>query len=339
MYLTHTTTMSNESQLIDMTVPHDWESMIKPANLKPNPKGGSVIYATLEVNGDPKTPFSLEMPPLFTWGAEECKDQSGNPTGKYAQTVQFPTKAEATPESRQCLKNFEEIERVFKKHMIKTSTTWNGAQLNDDSVGLVYNKMLKRTKIKGSKQDDMTKEPTINFKLQINDKTKQWEVEIYDEECNLVFPDPTNRHVTPLDFLKKMSTCKNCVTFAGVWVVNGKFSITWKLEQSIVKNPRQKMIGAGKCLMRITNADKKTLQSSTVDEPEQEPEDEGVSSTVVDDSDTDQPAPEIQPTKVHKKSKKSVPEPVPEPEPEDEDSAPPVVVVMKEKKSRKPKAA
>jgi hypothetical protein len=110
-----------------------------------------------------------------------------------------------------------------------------------------------------------------------------WQTEIYDEDGNQLFPSSENLPVTPLDYLKKGTNIACLIQFAGIWFVNGKFSASWKLVQSVVQKPKATL--QGKCFIQLKSTDKEKLQKQVVPEPEV---DDQVSSTIVEDSDEEE---------------------------------------------------
>merc|ERR1711998_65951 len=90
----------------------------------------------------------------------------------------------------------------------------------------------------------------------------------------------------------------------GIWVANGKFGVTWKLCQVIVK-PTEKVFG--KCQIELSALDKEQLDKKAV---EQEIEVvETPRETVVDDSDDEdavQEPPEPEPVSVPVPEQKEV---------------------------------
>ena len=69
----------------------------------------------------------------------------------------------------------------------------------------------------------------------------------------------------------------------GLWFANGKFGVTWKLLQGVVK-PRETM--KGKCHIFLSSEDKARMEAQKVSEDDdEEAEDEPVNTTEVADSD------------------------------------------------------
>ena len=72
------------------------------------------------------------------------------------------------------------------------------------------------------------------------------------------------------------------IQFAGIWFVNGKFSASWKLIQSVVQKPKATL--QGQCFIKLKTQDKEKLKNQqVVDEL-----DDHVASTIVEDSDNEE---------------------------------------------------
>jgi hypothetical protein len=105
-----------------------------------------------------------------------------------------------------------------------------------------------------------------------------------------LFPLATNSNVSPLDYLKKGTTVACIIQFAGIWFVNGKFSISWNLVQAVVQKPRATL--TGKCFIQLKKTDKDKLKSAAP--PVEDDLGDNIQATLVDDSededeDTDAP--------------------------------------------------
>jgi hypothetical protein len=146
--------------------------------------------------------------------------------------------------------------------------------------------MLKYPNQKGSREPDYTKQPALKIKIRRWEGV--WKCEIYDEDNEPLFPSSSNSNVSPLDYLKKGTTVALIIQFAGIWFVNGKFSISWNLVQAVVQKPRATL--TGKCFIQLKKADKEKLKTAAP--PTEDDSDNNIQATIVDDSedeDTDAP--------------------------------------------------
>ena len=159
------------------------------------------------------------------------------------------------------------------------SKDWFGkVHKSADIIDELFSPMLKYPNIKGTREPDYSKKPSLKVKLPLWDGV--WNCEIYDEDDNRLFPNPSNSSVSPLDFLKKGSNVALLIQFGGIWFVNGKFSISWKLVQAVVQKPRGQL--TGQCFIKLKKGDKEKLKTA---EPEPEEEEPEQVSCVVEDSD------------------------------------------------------
>jgi hypothetical protein len=68
------------------------------------------------------------------------------------------------------------------------------------------------------------------------------------------------------------------VQFGGIWFINGKFSANWKLVQAMVQKPRATL--QGQCFIKAKPQDKEKLKTQVVVD-----ENDHIESSLVDDSD------------------------------------------------------
>jgi hypothetical protein len=87
------------------------------------------------------------------------------------------------------------------------------------------------------------------------------DLELYDTDMRPVFPDPMNPALSPQDLIAKGSHIAVSIQCGGIWFANGKFGVTWKLFQAIVK---PKMSLKGKCHIKLDEEDKTKIVSQVV---------------------------------------------------------------------------
>jgi hypothetical protein len=129
-----------------------------------------------------------------------------------------------------------------------------------DAVDALWTPVLKYPKNKDTLESDMTRAPTIKVKLPFWDNTWK-ELELYDVDMQPVFPDPMNPALSPKDLIAKGSHIAVSIQCGGIWFANGKFGVTWKLFQAIVK---PKMSLKGKCHIKLDDEDKTKIVSQVV---------------------------------------------------------------------------
>jgi hypothetical protein len=76
-----------------------------------------------------------------------------------------------------------------------------------------------------------------------------------------VFPDPMNPSLSPQDLIAKGSHIAVSIQCGGIWFANGKFGVTWKLFQAIVK---PKMSLKGKCHIKLDDDEKTKIVAQVV---------------------------------------------------------------------------
>ncbi len=254
----------------------------------------------------------LSTPLMLSWGVNEyVDDKSGAKT--YDMALQFPKEEYNNPACVQFLKNMQAFEERIKKDAIINSKEWLGkTKLESAVVDALWSPMLKYPKDKETNEPDYSRPPTLKVKI------PYWEgefkgVEVYDQEKNILFPPEESNDVDIQSLITKASNVATLIYCGGIWVANGKFGVTWKLFQAIVK-PRISL--SGKCQIELSSDDKDKLESQVDNEDNDDKSSETkVESTAVNDTDdeeenkTDQVVEETKPVKVEdvpKKPKKVV---------------------------------
>ena len=115
---------------------------------------------------------------------------------------------------------------------------------------------------KETNEPDYSRPPTLKVKI------PYWEgefkgVEVYDQEKNPLFPSENEDEVDIQSLITKASNVATLVYCGGIWVANGKFGVTWKLFQAVVK---PKVTLSGKCQIELSANDKEKLEFQKSDE-------------------------------------------------------------------------
>lgn len=195
----------------------------------------------------------ISTPLMLTWGVNEWSDDK---TGKktFDMALQFPSQEYNNSECASFLKNMQELETRIKNDVIINCKEWlNKPKMSSDAVDALWSPMLKYPKDKASDEFDYSRAPSLKVKI------KDWEgvfknVELYNDVGTLVFPNDDNTSIT--DFIVKGSNVATIIQCGGIWVANGKFGVTWKLFQAVVK-PRTTL--SGKCHIVLSDKDKEKL--------------------------------------------------------------------------------
>jgi hypothetical protein len=165
---------------------------IKFAAPKANASGGksmNMIYNSSAIR--------IALPPLLNWGATDYVDESGKGNGKFEVALQFPNdEDDKTDETRQILQNLINLESKIKDTALSMSKEWFGkVHKNADVIGALWTDMLKYSKDKNTGEANRSKAPVLRVKLPQWEGV--WKSEIYDEDCNKLFPDSSNTSVSP----------------------------------------------------------------------------------------------------------------------------------------------
>lgn len=241
-----------------------------------NKSGGKTIGI---LNRNTNRQLNLSTPLLLTWGLNKrVDDQNGRVS--YDMALQFPSDSYHNEQTRKFMDTMIKFEDEVKKQAIKNSKQWlNMAKLTDGQVDVLFHPMLNWPKNKETGERDTERSPTLKIKLDYWDS--KFNCEIYDMNKDLLFPN-VDEEFHPMDFLTKASNVACIIKCGGVWFANGKFGVTWRLVQAVVK-PKASL--TGKCFIELTTDERDKLN-------EQKDEDEDVpklpvTSEVVSDSDSD----------------------------------------------------
>uniref|UniRef100_A0A6C0D4Y6 Uncharacterized protein n=1 Tax=viral metagenome TaxID=1070528 RepID=A0A6C0D4Y6_9ZZZZ len=228
----------------------------------------------------------ISTPLMLTWGVNEWSDDK---TGKksFDLALQFPS--EENSECSAFLKNMQELEMRIKSDVITNCKEWLGKpKMSSDAVDALWSPMLKYPKDKASDEFDYSRAPTLKVKLGYWEgkfKCGSDDITIYNETQELLFPNDDNNSIIGL--IAKGSNIATIIQCGGIWVANGKFGVTWKLLQAVVK-PRTTL--SGKCHIVLSEKDKEKLVAPLDDEDDDDEPVKMVSSvTEVPDSDDDEP--------------------------------------------------
>lgn len=288
------------------------------AKPKVNDKGGKNIGV---LNAHTKKSFHMSTPLMLTWGLNENDPFDGKSGPKtYDFTLQFPNQEYSSEATQTFLKNFKAFEQYIKASAVENSRDWLGkAKMTSEVVDALWSPMVKYPKDPETGDFDYSRQPQVRVKVPFWDG--EFNVEIYDPDQKVLFPNENG--VELKDLITKGSQMATVLQCGGIWVASGKFGVTWRLFQAVVK-PKESL--KGKCHISLCKEDKDKLlaQSDSVDD---EKEKEKVVAVV--DSDEEE---EVEPV-----AAPSSAEPEEEEEEEEEVEAPPPpppTVAVPEKKKR-----
>ena len=275
------------------------DSDIKYSKPKINKSGGkSVNLVSVKTN----TALTIRTPLMLTWGVNEyVDDMSGKKT--YNMALQFPNEEYKNDETSQFLDAMISLENKIKADAVENCKDWFGkTKLSTEVVDALFHPMLQYPKDPNTGEPNMERSPTLKIKLDYWDN--KFNCEIYDVDSQPIFPRD-DVISTPMELIPKATNVATVIRCGGLWFANGKFGVTWRLEQAVVK-PRASF--KGRCMIKLSASDAEKLNSQPVEEDE-----------VQDSEDETEAVVEAEPE----------PEPKPEPEPEPEPAKPKRVVKKK----------
>lgn len=271
--------MSSEKMILS-GITFDSSSDVKYSKPKVNAVGGKSVGI---LNAATNSATYISTPLMLTWGVNTfTDDKTGRNT--YDMSLQFPTSEYANADTTSFLENMKTLEARIKADAITNSKEWFGkTKMSADVVDALWTPMLKYPKDKETGEFDMARSPTLRIKMPVWEG--EWKCELYDTERAQIFPDTEMPNRTPLDIISKGSNIATVIQCGGVWFANGKFGVTWKLFQGVVK-PKASLRGT--CHIQLSSDDKQKL----VAEKDSGDSDEEEGIEIADDSDTEEQAKE-----------------------------------------------
>ena len=258
-------------------------SDIKYSKPKVDARGGKSVGI---LNSSANTATYISTPLMLTWGVS---DYEGNE--RYEMALQFPNSEYATDDTTNFMNNMIDFEKKMKTDAISNAKEWFGkAKMSEDAIDALWTPMLKYPKDKNTGEPDTDRSPTLKVKVPYWEG--EWKTELYDVNQKAIYPDPDGGSMTPKELIAKGTHVALVLQCGGLWFANGKFGVTWRLFQGVVK-PKATM--RGKCHIQLSSQEKEKISSQTIpdDEVEEEDDDEPAS-TAVEDSDDDDVKEEVQ---------------------------------------------
>ena len=263
---------------VDATVPksvNDFVSVLSFGAPKTNASGGKNVAIFKD-----RAIFTFTGPTVTTYGVNENNFDAGKPP-TYDITLQLNDSAE----SMAFIQNMLDLERRIKSEAFKNAFSWFGRKISEEVINEFWTPFVKYPKKKGSETGelDMTKSPTVRFKFAYFEGNFKY-IEAYNTSGELIFPK--NGALLP-ELIPKGSEVKGLFRCNGIWFAGGKFGMTCKPIQLVVR-PKARIM-PGVCHLTMSGPSSSTVQLE--DEPpradcEDRSEEVKVS---VDDSDDEDP--------------------------------------------------
>lgn len=291
-------------------------SYAKPKINQSNGKNVAII------NSSVKKATYLSTPLMLTWGMSEyVDDKNGKKT--YELSLQFPNSEYPDPQGEVFLKKMKEFEDKVKADAITYCKEWfNKSKMTAEVVDALFTPMLKYPKNKESGDFDYARPPTLRLKVPFWED--EWKIELYDVEQRQIWPSADGSVSSPVELIPKLTRVACVIQCGGIWFANGKFGVTWRLFQAVVKQPQSLR---GKCHIRLNDGDKERIASSgptntgAYDAETDDDDENGTTGAVVQDSDDEGSQPAATP--------------VPAPQPVAVEAAPARKTIVRKKKNTK----
>ena len=248
-------------------------SDVKYSKLKVDARGSKSIGIA---NAAPNGATYISTPLMITWGVS---DYEGNE--RYEMALQFPNEEYAKDDTTNFLNNMIELETRIKADAITNAKEWFGkAKMSEDAIDALWTPMLKYPKDKNTGEFDTSRAPTLKVKLPFWDG--EWKTELYDVNQKAVFPDPNGGSLSPKELISKGSHIAAVIQCGGLWFANGKFGVTWRLFQGVLK-PKATMKGVFQ--IQLSGEDKDRMSKQTLSNDDEDDEDDEHVSNEVEDTD------------------------------------------------------
>ena len=228
----------------------DLSTSINLGTPKVNAAGGKniPIFNKIARNG-----LKVETPMMLTWGINE-NQFDGSDKKSYDMSLQFPSAEYLREDTSAFLENMKKLDTYIKEQACLNSKAWFGKVQSAEVVDAFWTPILKYPKDKSTGEPDHSKSPTLRVKIPFWDG--QFKCEIYNVQRELIFP---KAGVNILDVVPKGSEVKVMLQCGGIWFAGGKFGVTWKPYQMIVK-PKHQML-PGICHISVNEAEAKVTPS------------------------------------------------------------------------------
>ena len=221
---------------------------------KANASGGKSVGI---LNTMTRKPLHINTPLMMTWGATEFE---GN--GKFDMSLQFPREEFSNPAIQALLDVMVKFENKIKADARKYSRDWLGkASISEDVINALFTPILKFGKDQATGEPDKTRSPTLKVKLPI--WNGEYKFELFDTQNNKLIPNDTG--LTPTALIQKGCEVACIIVCGGLWFASGKFGVTWKAYQIVVKPTES--LAKGVCHIKLPTDTPALRVDPTLTEP------------------------------------------------------------------------
>lgn len=279
-------------------------SSIKFMPPKVNERGGKQINM---INTETKRSLHVSTPLMMTWGISDFVNDAGENDGKFSMTLNFPNQEYSKPSTDVFLQKMKDFENTILDMAVENSELWWGEEMSREVCKHSFYPLVKYQKDKVTKKIDLSKSPSIKAKVPCYDG--KWAVELYDTSDKLLFPCDDQKHLTPVDFVPKLSQVACVIQCGGVWIGGKGWGVTWKVIQCVVK-PRNVESVYGRCHIKLSEEDRGAIDNQTIQDDDDDEAPASVftstKAAVVQDTQADDSDEEVEETPIPVVKKKVV---------------------------------
>ena len=221
---------------------------------KANNSGGKSVGI---LNSRSKKSLLIQTPLMMNWGVNVY--DNANNSKSYDFSLQFPREEFANEDTKNLLDMLVALEEKVKLDAQKNSRDWFGkASMSAEVVEALWSPMLKYPKDQATGEADKTRSPTLKVKLPVWDS--EFKFELFDVDQKTLIPNEDGRG--PEEFIQKGSNVACIIQCGGIWFANGKFGVTWKLYQGVVKQVEG--LERGKCHIKMGQQEENKMNQEEV---------------------------------------------------------------------------
>jgi hypothetical protein len=264
------------SLFIDATSSNSIVPAVSFGEPKVNASGGKNVAI---FNKNQRAIMSFSTPEVTTYGINENNYDAGKPP-TYDMTLQL----DKSESSMAFIQNLLALEAFILEEAFKNSKKWFGKQMSMEVLREFWSPFLRFPKIKETGEVDTSKSPTLRLKLSHFDGNFKY-LEVYNTQNQLIFP---KSNASLQELIPKGSEVKCLVRLNGIWFAGGKFGLTGKPSQVIVRPKTRVMPGVCQMTMSSTSSKQDEDDVFTSEVETSEPKTENtVKVTDTDDEDED----------------------------------------------------
>lgn len=215
-------------------VADDLATSVNLGNPKVNASGGKNIPM---FNKHARSILKFSSPKMLSWGVNE-NDFDGNGKKSYDMSLQFPSPEYATADTTAFLENIKRLQDYVLQEAEANAKKWFGKPHTKDVINALFAPLLRYPKNKETEELDYTKAPSLRLKIPFWDG--KFNVEMYDVNGTLLFP---KEGANICSVLPKGSEVTTLIQAGGVWFAGGKFGVTFRPVQIVVKPKPQLQTG------------------------------------------------------------------------------------------------